>query len=331
MPTPGQPLPKLILRHQLDVTAWDACLSAAAHPLLYAYSWYLDAILPAPDWTWAGIVLMDEAGQYRAVMPVPLRRKTVLGMPYGWVVHQPFFCQFLGIFSRDILLDPTPFFQLLVDHFRYCSRLCTRQQPDTGLPVDSGQAVTHCLDLSVGYPAIYQNYTSDRKTNLRRAMAANWTIMPSTDPDPLLTLFRANHANTIEGGVADWAYTIFRNVLNELSIRSLVTLRYAWNEGQIEAGVLFVEQGDRIIYLFNAASKTGRTGNARTLMLDQLIREKAGQSLILDFESPAKSSIRHFYQSFGASEELYWTVQWNHLNPVERALLRSKKLFDRLI
>ena len=322
MSVPDHPVPQLISRAQLDPVLWDACVAASLEPVLYAYSWYLDAVLPAPEWKWMGMVLRDETGQYRAVMPVPLRRKKVAGIPYAWVVHQPFFCQFLGVFSRDTLIDTGPFFQQVLEQFRYGSLLCMQQQPDECLPFDAVcLGSTHTLDLSLDYPTLYQGYTDDRKANLRRATKANWTIVASADIEPLVALFRNNHAQMIDGGVADWAYVIFRNLTGELAKRGLITLHYALQNGQIEAGVLFVQEGSRIIYLFNAASDAGRRGNARTLLIDRLLQEKAGQQLVLDFESPAKQAIRDFYQSFGAVESQFWTMRWNRLNPVERALI----------
>ena len=188
-------------------------------------------------------------------------------------------------------------------------------------------ATTHILNLAVGYPEIYQHYTSDRKVNLRRALAANWTIKNSIDPEPLLALFRAHHADAIAGGIAEWAYAIIRNLIRELHLRGLAMLRYAVHAGEIEAGALFVQEGSRIIYLFNAASPIGREGNARTLLIDQLIQEKAGQQLVFDFESPSKQSIRSFYQSFGAREDTFWEVRWNRLNIVERTLVEIKHHF----
>jgi hypothetical protein len=325
VPVPHLPALQFIPRAQLDLRLWDACIAASVEPVLYAYCWYLDAVLPAPMWKWVGIVLLDETGRYRAVMPVPLRRKTVVGIPYAWVVHQPFFCQFLGVFSRNSLVDSGPFFQQVLEQFRYGSQLCVWQKPDECLPFDVVySSSTHTLNLSVGYPTIYQGYTGDRKANLRRATRANWTIVESADIEPLVALFRNNHAQTIDGGVADWAYAIFRNLTGELAERGLITLRYALHNGQIEAGALFVQQENRIIYLFNAASESGRRGNARTLLIDRLLQEKAGQQLVLDFESPAKQSIRGFYQSFGAVETPFWTIRWNRLSLVEKTLVKVR-------
>ena len=325
MPASNPTIPQLIPRAQLDTELWDACVAASAGPVLYAYSWYLDAVLPAPMWQWAGLVLRDESDHYQAVMPIPLRRKTVAGIPYAWVVHQPFFCQFLGVFCRDSLVDTGPFFQQVVEQFRYSSSLCVRQKPYTRSLFDTVRSgSTQMLDLSIGYSALYRHYTADRRANLRRATNVHWDVVDSNDLEPLLALFRDNHAETIDGGVADWAYAILRNLVSELKKRGLVTLRYALINGQIEAGALFVQQGDRIVYLFNAASESGRRGNARTLLIDQLLREKAGQPLIFDFESPAKKTVRDFYRSFGAMESPLWTIRWNRLNPLEKALIKVR-------
>ncbi|GAB3896392.1 hypothetical protein GCM10028825_42090 [Spirosoma agri] len=186
--------------------------------------------------------------------------------------------------------------------------------------------INYILDLSPGYEQVYASYSRDRKLNLRRAKAANWTLIESTNIEPLLTLFRENHADTIHGGVADWAYDLFRKLNDAMNHRSLSLIRYAVYEGTIEAGALFVREGNRIIYLFNAASKTGRQKNARTLLIDQVIRAYAGQNVMFDFESPQKPSIANFYRSFGATDEVFQAVRWNRFTVLERAFLRIRRL-----
>ncbi|GAB4027174.1 GNAT family N-acetyltransferase [Spirosoma gilvum] len=322
---------KLLPRSELDVVAWNACVAASPQRIIYGYSWYLDIVLPSPDWSWMGIVLADDTGQYQAVLPVPLRRKWIAGVPYKWVVHQPFFCQFLDVFSRDDSLDTSPFYQLLTTSFSYGSNFSSRQpiyRTDDFVSVQS--CSTHTLSLGTDYSCIYQNYSRDRKLNLRRAIAADWTVVKSSDPEPLLALFRQNHARNIDGGVPEWAYRVFQNLANELIQRRLGCLYYAITQGQIEAGAFFTEEGNRIIYLFNAASDIGRKRNGRTLLIDRFVREKAGYwtegtPMVLDFESPTKPSIRSFYQSFGAVEEPFQAMCWSRLNWLERVMLSVRK------
>ncbi|MBD2704072.1 GNAT family N-acetyltransferase [Spirosoma sp. BT702] len=281
-------------------------------------------------WKWMGIVFVDESNTYQAVMAVPLRRKHWAGVTFAWVVHQPFFCQFLPVFSRDDTFSFQPFYELLIKHFRYGAVLRLEQKPDAKLINSIQQLSTHILHLSPDYETIYQNYTTDRKMNLLRAQRANWHVIDSTDSGPLLNLFREYHAAGIPGGVGEWAYAILQNLTEVLQKRNVAVLRYATRAERIEAGALFVCEGNRIIYLFNAASEVGRKGNARTLLIDQLIQEYTGRyyggkSFLLDFESPEKQSIRSFYKSFGAIETTFWEVRWNHLHPIVQALLRIVK------
>ena len=318
---------RFLARSEVDTVAWDACVAASSQRILYGYSWYLDAVASGSGWCWVGLVMTDDAGSYQAVMPVPLRRK------FGtWVVHQPLFCPFLDVFSPNESLDEWPFLRAVQQRYRYGSVLCFRPYPHPSLDFEIvWQRATHVLDLSVGYQTIRQNYAPDRRRNLRLAEAAHWTIIDSTDPEPLLTLFRNHHANGIDGGVGEWAYAILRRLIQALQQRELAVLRYALNNGQIEAGTLFVQEGNRIIYLFNAASETGRRGNARTLLIDQIIRANAGcdlgKPLLFDFESPQKESIVDFYRSFGATEDVYREVRWSRLTVVERGI---KALLGRL-
>jgi hypothetical protein len=315
---------KSIPRSRIDTAAWDACVSAAYGSVLYGYSWYLDAVLAGPNWKWVGLVLVDQQGGYRAVMPVPLRKK------WGrWVVHQPFFCQFLDVFSPDETVDVAPFLDAVQQHYRYGSVLSLHRQPDC---LAQFQAVlpqtTHVLDLSPGYEAVFRRYTADRKLNLRRALRYDWTVTESTDPEPLITLFRNYHADEIDGGVGAWAYDILRRLISVLQARGLASIRYALAGNRVEAGALFVQEGNRIVYLFNAASETGRRGNARTLLIDQVIRVNAGRShagkpTLFDFESPQKKTIVDFYRSFGTTEDAFTLVRWNRLTLAERLLRKA--------
>ncbi|GAB3641221.1 GNAT family N-acetyltransferase [Spirosoma arcticum] len=314
---------QFLSRSEVDTVAWDACVTASSERILYGYAWYLDAVASSGAWCWVGLVLMGEADAYRAVMPVPLRRKQGI-----WVVHQPLFCQFLDVFSPDKTLDSTPFLEALQQRYRYGSVLNVRPCPHPSLNFDLvRQRATHVLDLSVSYEAIARHYTHDRKLNLRRAINYGWTIIDSTDPEPLLTLFRDHHANSIDGGVGEWAYATLRRLIQALQQRGLATLQYALRNGQIEAGALFVQEGNRIIYLFNAASETGRRGNARTLLIDQFIRANSGKPVLFDFESPPKESIVNFYLSFGAVEAAFREVRWSRLTLVERGIKALLTLF----
>lgn len=323
---------RFLTPRQIDDSAWNRCVTEAHNALVYGHTWYLDAVTNRPDWTWEGLIAGNvpdgqSATDYEAVMPIPLRRR------WGrWVVYQPLFCQFLALFSRQPL-DPSPFLQLVYERYRHVSKWhLLLSEPLPGLAAQVRQQVlyTHILPLQVT-----TNYTADRRMNLRRATrrianVPDWRVAESTDIEPLLALFQENHAGGI--GVGKWAYALFRGLHTAIQQQGLGTLRYAWAGGQIVAGALFVSQHGRLIYLFNAANAEGRRLNARTILIDELIRETGQKAtdlappvpLVLDFESPEKTGVVAFYESFGATPQPYIVFSWSRLTSFERLVRKIK-------
>lgn len=321
-----------LTRDQIDVPAWDRCVAEAHNALLYGHSWYLDAVTNVPDgprWRWEGLVTVDTEGRYTAVLPVPLRRR------WGrWVVYQPLFCQFMAVFSAQPV-DPTPFLEALLKRYRYASRLCLAlPTPFTNVPDYVQQRVrqTHVLTLDGAAPP----YSADRRMNLRRAQrrvaqTPGWRIADSTDVQPLLTLFRDNHADAI--GVGEWVYPLFTQLVTVLQERGLGTLRYACVANVPVAGAFFAEQHGRIIYLFNAANAQGRHLNARTILLDQALQyatSRLSPTGLFDFESPDKPGVVQFYESFGAAPVPYLQLSWNRLTAMEKWIRRLRQTLQVL-
>ncbi len=76
------------LRHEnIDKKKWDNCIAHANNSLIYAYSYYLDAMSE----NWNALVMND----YEAVMPLTWAKK--FGFRY---LRQPVFTQQLGIFGN---------------------------------------------------------------------------------------------------------------------------------------------------------------------------------------------------------------------------------------
>lgn len=302
------------------LSRWDAFIAASPQRILYAYSWYLDVVTPH----WQALIL-EENGVWKAVMPLPIQSKWGLS-----VVQQPFFCQFLGIFTTplvELASVQTTFLEALSTHFRYVSSYSGRFWGEPfPAQFELHHCYTHLFPLDAPYPTLRQCYSPDRRMNLRRAQKFPWQWQESNDLGPLIELFRQNHAAQIEGGVSETAYGLLRKVHEVLQEKQAVRLRYAVYNGRIEAGAMFAVYQKRIIYLFNAASPVGRKGNARTLLIDQIIEEYAETDFVFDFESPEVASIAGFYRSFGAKEEVYSMLHYNGLPfPLKQLQARRRK------
>lgn len=303
----------LLTRSQLDAAAYDRCVAGSPDRIIYAFSWYLDAV--SPDWQ---VLVLNE---YEAVMPLPVRTR------YGINgVVQPLFCHQLGVFSAN---EPTPpdrlkaFLTEAGRHFRYISSyqfhaantaMLPRQPEFTG-------RTNHVLDLREPYETLRSRYSRGRRHHLKRPpQPPEWTLTDTTDIGPLFDLFLQYNTRGI-GRVDPTAGPVLHRLTSALLERRCARIRVAQRNGRIEAGSLLVIDQRRIIHLFCAASPDGRRSNARMFILDELVREFAGQHRLLDFESPEAEPLARFNQEFGAVAEPYarWTrnqlpaaIQWLH-------------------
>ena len=78
-------------RSNINDVLWNKCIANSINSLVYANTWYLDAVTE----NWDAYVWETEF-EYTAVFPIP--NKSKLGLKY---VYPPFFIQQLGLFSTD--------------------------------------------------------------------------------------------------------------------------------------------------------------------------------------------------------------------------------------
>ena len=296
------------------------------HPAIYACTWYLDCV--SPDWN---ALVWPSAQNYRVVMPLPVKKKWGLS-----VVQQPLSCQYLGLFSREEIAEETMgvFLESLSRHFSYISvyDFHPRHTPllRNILPAYSefefNEKVTHWLSLDKTYAEVANKYNGDRRKNLKRARKYDWECFESQDVEPLVSLFRENHASKIQN-VKESAYEQLRSLTDIILEKAAGTIRYASLRGEIHAGIMILKQNGMGIYIFNAADAVGRKGNARTFLLDQYFREAAGQLENFDFESPEVASIADFYESFGVEKQMLISIKKNRLPFPFRQFQEFRKRF----
>ncbi|RYG06006.1 MAG: GNAT family N-acetyltransferase, partial [Chitinophagaceae bacterium] len=96
------------------------------------------------------------------------------------------------------------------------------------------------------------------------------------------------------------------------------------DSGNVVATALMPLKHDRLYLLQSWVSQTGRSAKANHFLVDQIIREFAGTSLVLDFEGSDVPGIAAFYRNFGASDEPYYFLQWNNLPFMVRKIKEIK-------
>jgi Acetyltransferase (GNAT) domain len=309
------------LKHgAINKAAWDAYIAASPQRLIYAYSFYLDIISP----NWEAIVF-EENGQWQCVFPVPVRQK--FGFRY---ISQPYFCQQLGFFSKYKTIDSQQVeivLNFLQTNFRYCNRLFLNIETASSNQ-NFETCATHLLDLNRPYATIFKGYSSDRKQNLVRAKNAGWAIESSTDFESLIRLHQSHNEVKAVGNTLPFErYQPYIKAIDDLIKRGLAKVFYTKKEGKIEAGCLFVIAEERIIYLFNAASETGRKQHGRLLIIDEIIKNYSNQNYVFDFEDPTDAdSVSAYYASFGGVKESFISLKWSHFPSFLNIFLALRRL-----
>jgi hypothetical protein len=317
---------QIVQRKDINEKAWNELISNSPQGVLYALTWYLDVVSP----NWQAIVYAPK-GQYTIVMPLPIRQKYGLNF-----VQQPLFCQQLGVFSLEKVaievLDV--FIQKLVQSYQWVSWYCfnTDNPTSTNLPIKQTIFTTHHLALYQKAEKNIEKYNRDRKMNLKRALKTPMKIVESTDIQPLIAMFCEEAAQKIEGGVAENAYNLLQKVYATLHQNHCAKLLYTQEEDKYTAGVLLAYYQRHIIYLFNAAYHAYRKSNGRTLLIHKQLLSTpnyAPQATIFDFESPEKTPIAEFYESFGATPQQFLRISYNHLpTPIRLAQRLKQKLLS---
>ena len=287
------------LRHgQIDQSCWNDCVAKSINGMVYASSWYLDLVHPG----WEALVEVID-GNYQTVMPLTCKKKYLI--PY---LCQPFFAQQLGVFSRLPLTQEkvSEFLRAIPKKFFLVE---IRLNEGNALPERTKGVEYHrncILDLHEDYDMLYSNYHENTRRNLKKSLNNGLQLVKGIGIRTVIDLFRKDRGAT----VSHWKEEEYARL--ERLAGALCNLRNASIYGikksdsdDIICGALFVITSKRITFLFSGNSESGKSCQAMTFLLDQLIREYAGSALSLDFEGSDDPNLARFYLGFGAAETKY--------------------------
>ena len=311
---------RYLRRRDIDLEKWDACINLAPNGLIYGHSWYLDYMTAG---SWDALVLDD----YSAIMPLTWRRK--------WAVSyccQPAFTQQLGIFtaptspatsgtrssgphriSTDPHSIPSPlleaFLAALGRRFRFSEIFLNHGNAHPSLvPQDN-----FILPLNTPYETLAGNYKKDLVKNLKEAARSPFQYITDPDLRQVLSLFQWRYQHRTPH-TKEEMYTRFEQLCIFLRDRGQLLLRAITGpQNELLATALLPRDARRIYLLQSTVLPAGRTTAANHFLLDSLIREFAGQPIILDFEGSEIPGIAHFYSNFGATNQPYYFYRNNRL------------------
>lgn len=289
----------------IDKGRWDALIEkAGAKGLIYARSEMLDAMSPG----WDALV----SGDYEAVMPLTWRKK--MGIRY---LCQPAFCQQLGVFSdREVTAQMVEAFLVKASvHFRLAEIFLNFSNR---VEQAAQTATNFILPLERGYNPTREHYKNDLLKNLARAAKYEMAYLPTENVSLAIDHFETLYGRQMGLRKTDYAQLklLCENWVKQG--RCLVRQVHFAGRGKDEllAIGLFLKDGNRIYNIASSTLPNGRTFEANHFLFDQLIREFAGQNLVLDFEGSDLPGVARFYQKFGPINQPFYFWKSNRLPAV---------------
>lgn len=302
-------------RQEIDTTRWDNCIRQASNGLIYGYHHYLDQMTGC---RWDGLVLED----YQAVMPLTWRRK--FGIAY---LYQPAFMPQTGIFSPSPISPGMidAFLQVAGRHFSFAEIFLNYGNAHPALQTHTN----FILPLDAAYDRLAGHYKENLVRNLRRAASHSLVYVKDADLDKALDTWFGMHGHKNRNTGRD-THRRFQRLCRwmqqeeKLLVRAVTDHRQQW----LATAVLLRDPG-RLYFLQSTALPAGRPMAANHFLVDQLIREWAGNPLILDFEGSDTPGIARFYASFGSTDQPYFFWRINRLPWPFRLLKAATPAIDR--
>jgi hypothetical protein len=273
----------------------------------YVQAWWLAATAGR----WAAVVELGPGGEYRSLLPLPLKWR-----PWGWVGYQPLFTQQLGLVltAQSQHRDPAEYLALVAKNYRrlymQLASLAAPLVPPPGFKV--AERLTYHLDLGFAYADLHAGYIADYRRRLRKNAALPQPLQVSEGADlaELIRLFLtykwASHT-----GLRPRQYALLHRLFAAAQAQGVAELRQVRHPATNEllAGALFVRHAGGLVYLFAAASAAGRSAGAPILLVDDAVRRHAGQpGQVFDFEGGSLPGIGRFFANFGARPVPYPTL-----------------------
>ncbi len=291
---------RFVEHRNINLKTWDDCIALANPALVYAQSWYLDAMC---DGHWNALILDD----YRAVMPLPYLKKW--GISY---LSQPAFTQQLGIFGHCSEEETELFLKAIPGTYRLADLQFHTATP-ASLP-GLKPRVTYWLDLNRPYETLLAGYNKDARKNLRRLeeLSGPCTLADYPDFGWHIANYRAAYG-PMNPELTERHYRRFQHALEAAwTQRCLIACRLLDRNGRALAGGLFLKSKQHLHYVMGAPVQGADSGGVHG-MIDALIRRHAHTPTILDFEGSEIPSVAYFYAKFGAQPVHYYTLRLNRL------------------
>jgi len=298
------------LKHnEIEKQKWDNCIDHSVNNIIYSYSWYLDIVCP----NWNALVEDD----YKSVMPLTGNKK--YGVHY---LYPPYFAQQLGVFSKEKLSQKKveEFLNSIPSDYKFMEVCLNTQNTFEFSGYKVKKNINLELSLNVAYGTLRKNYSRLTIRNIKKAIKNEVRLQKNVSLSNLITIFRKTRGKGISN-LKDKNYKVLLNLIN-----TSVKKGYgeAWGaftkENHLCAGIILLVKNNRAIFVFSATDIHAKENGAMFFLIDNFIRNNAGNNMIFDFEGSNLPGVARLYKGFGSKENVYLQVRKNNLPKIFRWL-----------
>jgi hypothetical protein len=286
-------------RH-LDKVLWDKCIDQATNGLVYAYSFYLDAMAKH----WDALVW----NEYEAVMPLTYNKK--YGIHY---LYQPPFTAALGVFGKNVTTELVQaFLQAVPKQFSYWDISLNHGNFFGVEGFELYRRSNYILSLHQPYEVLYAAYRDNIKRNIKKSVQQGCTVQKDLPVQQVIALAKeqANQFSRLtDSDFAHWEM-IYQRLHGQ---QRAITYGIVSPQGALLASCAFFFSHGRAYYILVGNHPNGKTLGASHALIDAFIKDHANTPLLLDFEGSDIRNLAFFYGSFGATEEQYPGLRLNRL------------------
>lgn len=288
----------IIPSHQLDKSKWDATVVNSSNGLVYAYSYYLDAMANE----WYGLVVND----YRTIFPIAIRKKW--GFSY---CYMPAFVQQLGFIGDETYMDEV--IDAIFSFVKYGSPYLNFSNKAFAQSNYCPSLSNYIIDLNRDYDTIKQAYKKSIGYSLSKAAKQELYYIVDDDIAAVLSLYKEYNQQSMPH-VIDEDYNNLIKLLLQLQKLQQVSIRKAVNANhQLLSVALLIKDNKRYYNLVNYTTEEGRKLEANYFLYDNILKECSQQPMLFDFEGSDLPGIKAFYEKFGAINQPYFHWHFNQL------------------
>ncbi len=291
---------KYIKRKDLEDDKYDACIENSIQSRIYAYSWYLDTV--SDNWD---VLVLDD---YKAVMPIPIRKK--YGIKY---VYPPFWLLELGVFSLDDIINYQPFFDILFKKYKAVEtrlNVDNRVQKSATFMLDKQMQL---LSIKDDYEAVFDGYRKDRKKDLRKAQNANLVEKWGDSPGNLIQLFK-NNVGKRTPYITSKDYAVLEQLMEMCMNTGVGDILSIYNkENILVAAGFFLKHKNKVTILVSSTDFNHRKNGENTFLIDRAIYKYQKNYNLFHFGGSSMESIAKFFLSFGAETHTYQQIKYSNL------------------